>query len=44
MTMMKTTAAAAAKMTMAMISNTHIALNRDQNGSIVEFVYRAMRS
>ncbi len=37
--MMTTTAAAMAKMTMAMISNTHVALNRERKGGIVEFVF-----
>ena len=33
------TVAAVAKMTMAMISNSHVAFNREQNGGIVDFVF-----
>jgi hypothetical protein len=39
MMMMTTTAAAAAKMRITMISNPHVALNREQNGGIVDFVF-----
>jgi len=36
--MMTTTAAAATKMMMAMISNPHVALNRERKGGIANFV------
>jgi hypothetical protein len=37
--MKTTTAAAAEEMTMAMICNPHVALNREQKGGIVDYVF-----
>jgi hypothetical protein len=39
MMMTTTTAAVAAKMTMAMIFSPHVALNRERKGGIVDFVF-----